>query len=62
MPLSEITPDPDLLSCLRHYNNDSRHIGGSNNNIVSKRKQENDSKHFFNCSNSSDLALIKNCW
>jgi hypothetical protein len=42
-------------------NNDSGQGGGSKINIVAKWKKDNNLNH-FNCSNSSDLAPIENCW
>jgi hypothetical protein len=50
---------PDLI--LKEDNN-SGHVESSASNIVAKRKKQNGLRSFFNCTNSPDLAPIKNCW
>jgi hypothetical protein len=40
---------------------DSGH-GPGQNNIVRTWKEEHNLDHYFNCSNSPDLAPIENCW
>jgi hypothetical protein len=40
---------------------DSGH-GPGRNNIVRTWKEEHNLDHYFNCSNSPDLASIENCW
>jgi hypothetical protein len=44
--------------------NDSGHGGGASKkgNIVKTWKKKHNLEHYFNCSNSPDLAPIENCW